>query len=107
MNEYKKLKKNKNRRRKKIKKQIVSSTIVITIFSIIIINICGYATLSKLKYEIGDLEKELRQRNIALEELKALVDNNTSTQNIELEAKEKLNMDYPKNNQIRYIEVKQ
>lgn len=106
INEYKKLRKNKNKRGKKIIKKSVKFFIFISIFGIIISNICGYAILSKLKYEIGDLESELRKKYIALEELKTSKDTQTSTQNIELEAKEKLDMDYPKENQIRYIEVK-
>ncbi|MGL6105806.1 hypothetical protein [Romboutsia sp.] len=105
MNEYKKSKKNKNKKRKKITKKLSKVAMAICILCIIISNICGYAKLSKLKYEIGSLETDLKQKNIALEQLKSVVDTNTSTQKVELEAKEKLNMDYPKKEQIRYIEV--
>ena len=51
------------------------------------------------------LKKELRQEEIRLDELKAKVDTNSSIREIEEKAKEELNMDYLKKNQIRYIEV--
>lgn len=105
MNEYKKSRKNKNKKRKKRVSKLYMAIISICVLSIIILDICGYAKLSQLKYEIGSLKEELKQKNIVLNELKTAVDNNTSTQNIELEAKEKLHMDYPKKEQIRYIEV--
>ena len=58
-----------------------------------------------LKYDIYYLKKELRQEEIRLDELKAKVDTNSSIREIEEKAKEELNMDYLKKNQIRYIEV--
>ena len=72
---------------------------------IIIINICGYSVVGNLKYDIYYLKKELRQEEIRLDELKAKVDTNSSIREIEEKAKEELNMDYLKKNQIRYIEV--
>ena len=74
-------------------------------FLIIIINICGYSVVGNLKYDIYYLKKELRQEEIRLDELKAKVDTNSSIREIEEKAKEELNMDYLKKNQIRYIEV--
>ena len=63
--------------------------------------------MSSLKYEIGSLQKELRKEEIKLGEIKANVDVNTSIQEIEIRAKEELNMDYPKESQIRYISVEE
>ena len=103
INEYKKEKKNKYKKRKnrKVKKVILR----IVCFLIIIINICGYSVVGNLKYDIYYLKKELRQEEIRLDELKAKVDTNSSIREIEEKAKEELNMDYLKKNQIRYIEV--
>ena len=70
-----------------------------------IINICGYSVVGNLKYDRYYLKKELRQEEIRLDELKAKVDTNSSIREIEEKAKEELNMDYLKKNQIRYIEV--
>ena len=93
INEYKKEKKNKYKKRKnrKVKKVILRFGLIIVCFLIIIINICGYSVVGNLKYDI--------------DELKAKVDTNSSIREIEEKAKEELNMDYLKKNQIRYIEV--
>ena len=107
INEYKKEKKNKHkkRQRRKLKKFILKFGLFLFSFLIIIVNICGYSIIGNLKYDIYYLKKELREEEIRLGELKAKVDTNTSIREIEERAKEELNMDYPKKNQIRYIEV--
>lgn len=107
INEYKKERKNKHKKRqgRKIKKVILRFGLFLICFLIIIINICGYSIIGNLKYDIYYLEKELREEEIRLGELKVKVDTNTSIREIEKRAKEELNMDYPKKNQIRYIEV--
>ena len=70
-------------------------------------NIFYFAILIILLFHfyIYYLKKELRQEEIRLDELKAKVDTNSSIREIEEKAKEELNMDYLKKNQIRYIEV--
>lgn len=106
INEYKKSKKNKHKKGKN--KRLKKSSVVglgVCALAVIIVNICGYATMSNLKYSIGTLKKDLRKQEIILEEKKAIVDTNTSIQEIENKAKEELNMDYPNENQIRYISV--
>ena len=107
MNEYKKEKKNKhkNKRQIKFKKRLCIFLISISTLGIVIVNICGYAVVSELKYDIHYLKKELRKEEIILEEQKSKVDTSTSIQEIEKRAKEELNMDYLKDSQIRYIEV--
>ncbi|MGL4914104.1 MAG: hypothetical protein ACRC3Y_16910 [Romboutsia sp.] len=107
LNEYKKEKKNKHKKKKKIKlrKRIYVPIIAISILGILIGNICGYAIVSDLKYDIHYLKKELRQKEIKLEELNAKIDTSTSIQEIEKRAKEELNMDYPNKSQIRYVDV--
>ena len=107
INEYKNEKKNKYKKRqgKKVKKVILRFGLILLFFLIIIANICGYSVIGNLKYDIYYLKKELREEEIRLDELKAKVDTNSSIREIEERAKEELNMDYPKQNQIRYIEV--
>lgn len=108
INEYKKNKKNKykSKYKFKIKKIIFASTFVVLVLLVILGNIYGYAVISELKYDIHYLKKELRQVEISRDELKTEVDTNTSIQEIEKKAKEQLNMDYPKKDQIKYIDVK-
>lgn len=103
INEYKKRKRNRYKKRK-IKRIVKSILIIFPILSIIIINLCGNAIMSNYKYEINALEKELRKEEIALEGLKMKQLKNSSVTNVEEEAKEKLNMNYPKKSQIRYID---
>ena len=107
INEYKKKKENKHKKRqiRKLKKCILRFGLFLFSFLIIIVNICGYSIIGNLKYDIYYLEKELREEEIILGELKAKIDANTSIREIEERAKQELNMDYPKKNQIRYIEV--
>lgn len=107
INEYKKEKKNKHKKRqgKKVKKIILRFGLFLVCFFIIIVNLCGYSVIGNLKYDIYYLKEELRDEEIKLEGLKANVDTKNSIIEIEKKAKEELNMDYPNENQIRYIEV--
>ena len=107
INEYKKEKKNKHKQRqgRKLKKIILRFGLFLISFLIIIVNICGHSIIGNLKYDIYYLEKELREEEIRLEGLKAKANTNSSIRDIEERAKEELNMDYPKENQIRYIKV--
>ena len=97
INEYKKRKKNRYRKRK-IKRLAKPILFSIPIFVIIIINLSGNAIMSNYKYEINTLKKELRKEEIALDEMKIKILNDSNVTNIEENAKEKLNMDYPKDN---------
>ena len=107
INEYKKDKANKHKQRqgKRLKKIALRFAMFLICFCVIVVNICGYAVVGNLKYDIYYLKKDLKEEEIRLEELKAKVGTNTSIREIEERAKEELNMDYPKKNQIRYIEV--
>ena len=104
INEYKKTKQNKHKKRKnKPVRRVYVLAFGGCALATIIVNIGGYATMSDLKYNIVSLEMELRKQEIILEGIKADVGTNTSIDEIESRAKEELNMDYPKDNQIRYI----
>ena len=107
INEYRLNKKN-NYKRKLLKKIIkLSIKLGCLLFIFIIISGClyGYSEISKLKYEIGKLESELHKKNIEKDNIKVEVDILTTSKDIEKKANEKLGMNYPKESQIRYIEV--
>lgn len=104
INEYKKRKENRYKKRK-IKRATKPILLVFPVISIIIINLCGNAIVSNYKYEINTLEKKLRKEEIKLDELKMKQLENSSITNIEENAKEKLNMDYPNESQTRYIDL--
>lgn len=104
INEYKKRKKNRYRKRK-IKRVVKPILFVFPMVSIIIINLCGNVIVSNYKYEINTLKKQLRKEEIALDGLKMEQLKNSSITNIEENAKEKLNMDYPNESQMRYVDL--
>lgn len=104
LNEYKIRKKNRNKKRK-YKKTIKYFLFVAPVITIIIINLCGNAVVSNYKYEINYLKKELRKKEIALDELKIKQLEYGSITKVEEKAKEKLNMYYPNESQIRYIDM--
>ena len=107
INEYKKRKKNKNKKRKR--KFKLNKFQIMLIFactaSIMIGNLCGYVKVSELKYDIYYLQKDLNSKQIIIEQLNANIYSNTSIDEIEKIAKEKLNMDYPDESQVEYITV--
>lgn len=107
LEEYKKQKKNKNKKknRKKFFKTLSRLGVMICGLFLIIANICGQVIISKLNYKVYYLKKELREEEIKLSELKEKNNINMSIKEIEKKAKEELNMDYPKQSQIRYIQV--
>ncbi|WWD84597.1 Cell division protein FtsL [Terrisporobacter glycolicus ATCC 14880 = DSM 1288] len=105
INEYRKRKKNRYRKRK-IKRVIKPILFAFPVVSIIIINLCGNAIVSNYKYEINTLKKQLRKEEIVLDGLKMDSLENSSITNIEKNAKEKLNMNYPNESQMRYIDLK-
>ena len=104
INEYKKKKKNRYRKRK-IKRVVKPILFTFPILSIIIINLCGNAIVSNYKYEINKLKRELRKEEIVLDGLRMEKLKDSSITTIEENAKEKLNMDYPNESQIRYIDL--
>lgn len=104
IDEYKKRKENRYRKRK-IKRIIKPMLFAFPVVVVIIINLCGNAIMSNYKYEINILKKQLRKEEIALDGLKMEQLKNTSITNIEENAKEKLNMNYPNESQMRYIDL--
>lgn len=103
IDEYKKRKKNRYKKRK-IKRIIKRILITFSIVAVIIINLCGNAVVTNYKYKLNALEKELRKEEIALDQVKMENLQNSSITNVEQKAKDKLNMDYPNKNQMRYID---
>lgn len=107
INEYKKKKKNKNKNRNKgitFSKPYVIIGFICAV-SAVIGNLCGYSIVSQLKYDIYYLKKDLRAKEIVIEQLNSRIYSNYSIEEIEKMAKEKINMDYPKESQIEYITV--
>lgn len=107
INEYRAKKKNiyKRRIKKNIKKIVLKISIGLSIFCMIFGCMYSYSEVAKLKYKIGELEGELHNKTIEKENLQVDVNLLMRSKDIEKRANEELGMDYPKKNQIKYIEV--
>ncbi len=107
INEYKQKKKNKYQRRKfkSITRLMIKPICIIFVLGVIISCMYGYSEMSRKKYKIGELEKVLHQKEIERDNLKVDLDLLTRSKDIEQKAKEQFGMDYPKDNQVEYIEV--
>ncbi len=107
INEYRTNKRNNYKRRilKKVLRKSIKLSFVASIIFVILGCMYSYSEVSKLKYEIGRLESELHIKTIERDNVKVEVDLLTRSKEIEKIANEKLGMDYPKENQIKHIEV--
>ena len=107
INEYRANKKNNYKRRilKKILKGSIKLGCVAFVFLFISTCMYGYSEVSKLKYKIGELESVLHNKTIEKDNIQVEIDLLTRSKEIEKKANEKLGMDYPLDNQIKYIEV--
>ncbi|MBU5306749.1 hypothetical protein KQI18_03015 [Clostridioides mangenotii] len=107
IDEYKSKNKNnyKNRKGNKPRRKLPKFLIFVASFVIIILNLCGYAKISEMKYDIHYLEQDLRKKEITLDELETEHKKDKSITEVENNAKETLNMDYPKKEQIEYINL--
>ncbi len=57
--------------KREIRKIGTKCILLIATFAVIILNLCGYSKISEMKYDIYYLQKDLRKKEIVLEELKA------------------------------------
>ncbi|OPJ56850.1 septum formation initiator family protein [Alkalithermobacter paradoxus] len=109
LQEYKNRKKNKIYREKNSKKKRKSiNPIKIGLFiivGIVLSLMCRYAIISTLKYEIHALNRELREIENKKRELHLNLERLSNSGYIEREAKKRLNMNYPDDEQIVYINV--
>lgn len=105
IHEYKKEKKNKNKSRKCLNKKITFFFVAISILTVCVSNVYGYSVVSKLKYDIHYLKKDLNKKEILLNQLEVENNNKSSVKEIEEKVREELNMDYPSDEQIEYINI--
>lgn len=101
--EYKYKKKNTNKRG--FKKVIRNVFIIILFMGIMIGNLSIYQVSSSLKYKINYLKKDLEKNEVKLEELELQSQKNIDLKKLEKDAKDKLKMVYPTEDQKVYISV--
>lgn len=104
--EYKKEKKNTYKSRRRKSKKFIFFFVAIAILGVCVGNIYGYSVVSQLKYDIYYLKKDLNKKEILLNQLQVENNNSTSINEIENKVREELNMDYPEDEQIEYINIK-
>lgn len=83
----------------------VSKTIfaALLMFASLALVVVIYANVYELKYNNYEYQKEIEQYKIEIEDLKSQLDSVVVLENIEKVAIEELNMQYPKQEQIIYI----
>ncbi|WP_099187925.1 cell division protein FtsL [Tepidibacter mesophilus] len=119
LNEYKKIKKKKlkkksqlnninkfkNKKSKNKRKNLISVVFVAIILSIVITFMYRYSIISNLRYDIHSLDTELKNKKNEKKQLDLKLDELSRSGFIEKEAKEKLNMNYPNEEQTVYINI--
>lgn len=80
---------------------ITLSVLMVFLASLIILN--GYASISELKMEISQMDKEIVNLNKSKQNLTGKVEELKSSSNIVAEAKYKLGMVYPDESQVVYF----
>lgn len=76
---------------------------IILIFGMLSLVVYRFAMINEVKYNIYSLQKEINALNIQIEELNTQLDGSIVLENIERQAIEELGMQYPKSEQIVYL----
>lgn len=103
------IRKKKNRKNKKKNSNVAMKTIFL--FSALIFMgmslfiLFRYANITKMRMEVTQLEKQKAELEKAKSDLVVELEDIKSSQRIEIEAKNKLGMSYPKEGQIAYVAV--
>lgn len=74
------------------------------IFATLAVMILRYAALYEVQYKVNDISKEIAQTKMEIEEVKSNLDSTISLDNVERVAVSELGMQYPKPEQIVYID---
>ncbi|MDR0880005.1 MAG: hypothetical protein LBN09_04775 [Clostridioides sp.] len=114
IDEYKSNQKNNNKKRRRCKHRKDKSKVVrwvariagvTLVLGAIMLNLSGYATISRMKYDIYSLKNDLRKKEITLDGLRAESIKDGTITEVENRARLELHMDYPKESQIKYIDL--
>lgn len=83
---------------------LYSVAIVLVVAALFSTYVYKSSLVNEAKYEIFNLKAEIKSLNAQIEEMSANIENQTELKNIEQIAIESLNMQYPSNEQIVYID---
>ncbi len=97
----------KNKKRKHHKLNIFffmrATLLLLGVFSVLSLIVFRYAMISEVKYNIYGLKNEINELNITIEELNTQLNSGIVLDNIEAQAIRELGMQYPKDEQIVYL----
>lgn len=102
-----KVKKNRNKKPKKSykveKAVLIISLVTIFIFSVLVLT--RFLAITEVKYRVNSLQYQIEDLKLEKEKLKIEVEKVSKSRWVEEEAKAKLDMDYPSQNQMIYINI--
>lgn len=90
---------------KKRRKALAYCAAALIVFAMCSMVISGYAAISAVNLENLKLEAQAQEIREQIEKKSVEMASNTDLVSIQSVAKEKLGMDFPKNSQVRYIQV--
>lgn len=80
-----------------------AATGIVAVFGILSLIVLRYAMINEVKYNIYSLQNEINALNIQIEELNTKLDGSIVLETIERQAIDELGMQYPKAEQIVYL----
>lgn len=89
---------------KRIGRTLKLITFFAFVFATLAVMILRYAALYEVQYKVNDISKEIAQTKMEIEEVKSNLDSTISLDNVERVAISELGMQYPKPEQIVYID---
>lgn len=89
---------------KRISRTLKTISFFAFIFVTLAVMILRYAALYEVQYKVNDIAKEIAQTKMEIEEVKSNLDSTISLDNVERVAVSELGMQYPKPEQIVYID---
>lgn len=93
-----------SKRKKRRDSKLAGATVIFFVVSIFLL-MSRYSVISKLNYEMHSLSNELEDQRNKKKELYYELEMKTNSAKVEKRAREELGMDYPKDEQIVYINV--
>lgn len=100
-----KIERRKEAKRRKSRAKLRFLGIVVLMFLVCMFILYRYSQITHLSYEVDNLQKEVTELNREKEDLKLELDSLKNVARIEKDAKLKLGMNYPTEDQIVYLNV--
>lgn len=102
-----KIKKNRNKKLNKsyIAEKVILVIFLVTIFIFSVLLLTRFLSITEAKHRVNSLQNQIEGLEIEKEKLKVEVEKVSKSRWVEEEAKTKLNMDYPSQDQMVYVNI--